>query len=172
MGTEIFFGKSEKRLDTPVKKPPDGQITCDREMFALSPLRSAGLSASLRSALPRCNQDVFNAPPRLNMIALPWLLSTHNGNASVLCRGVRSTGREPRPPLPIGTAAFDLALWPSRRRNLEIHDRHALAPRAQRFYVGRRRMIAIMVAGRALLNVASVFCLDRPNYLLELIVID
>jgi FMN-dependent NADH-azoreductase len=37
VGTEIFFGKSEKRLDTPVKKPPDGQITCDREMFALSP---------------------------------------------------------------------------------------------------------------------------------------
>ena len=24
---EIFFGKSEKRLDSPVKKPPDGQIT-------------------------------------------------------------------------------------------------------------------------------------------------
>src|SRR5712692_1516195 len=27
VGTEIFFGKSEKRLDSPVKKPPDGQIT-------------------------------------------------------------------------------------------------------------------------------------------------
>jgi hypothetical protein len=25
--TEIFFGKSEIRLDTPVNKPPDGQIT-------------------------------------------------------------------------------------------------------------------------------------------------
>jgi hypothetical protein len=25
--TEIFFGKSEIRLDTPVDKPPDGQIT-------------------------------------------------------------------------------------------------------------------------------------------------
>jgi hypothetical protein len=47
VGTEIFFGKSEIRLDTPVKKQPDGQITCDRKMFALTPLRSAGLSASL-----------------------------------------------------------------------------------------------------------------------------
>jgi hypothetical protein len=28
VGTEIFFGKSEIRLDSPVKKPPDGQITC------------------------------------------------------------------------------------------------------------------------------------------------
>jgi hypothetical protein len=27
MGTEIFFGKSEIRLDTPVNKPPDGQIS-------------------------------------------------------------------------------------------------------------------------------------------------
>src|ERR1700687_6422752 len=27
MGTEILFGKSEIRLDSPVKKPPDGQIT-------------------------------------------------------------------------------------------------------------------------------------------------
>jgi hypothetical protein len=27
MGTEIFFGKPEIRLDTPVDKPPDGQIT-------------------------------------------------------------------------------------------------------------------------------------------------
>src|SRR5712664_4017 len=27
MGTEIFFGKSEIRLDTPVDKQPDGQIT-------------------------------------------------------------------------------------------------------------------------------------------------
>ena len=26
VGTEIFFGKSEIRLDTPVNKPPDGQI--------------------------------------------------------------------------------------------------------------------------------------------------
>jgi hypothetical protein len=26
MGTEIFFGKSEKRLDNPVNEPPDGQI--------------------------------------------------------------------------------------------------------------------------------------------------
>jgi hypothetical protein len=28
VGTEIFFGKSEIRLDSPVDKPPDGQITC------------------------------------------------------------------------------------------------------------------------------------------------
>jgi hypothetical protein len=28
VGTEISFGKSEIRLDTPVNKPPDGQITC------------------------------------------------------------------------------------------------------------------------------------------------
>ena len=27
VGTEIFFGKSEIRLDTPVNEPPDGQIT-------------------------------------------------------------------------------------------------------------------------------------------------
>ena len=27
MGTEIFFGKSEIRLDSPVNKPPDGQIS-------------------------------------------------------------------------------------------------------------------------------------------------
>src|SRR5882672_9814066 len=27
VGTEISFGKSEIRLDTPVNKPPDGQIT-------------------------------------------------------------------------------------------------------------------------------------------------
>ena len=27
MGTEIFFGKPEIRLDTPVDKPPDGQIS-------------------------------------------------------------------------------------------------------------------------------------------------
>src|SRR6266436_7132994 len=27
VGTEIFFGKSEIRLDSPVNKPPDGQIT-------------------------------------------------------------------------------------------------------------------------------------------------
>jgi hypothetical protein len=27
VGTEIFFGKSEKRLDSPVNKPPDGQIS-------------------------------------------------------------------------------------------------------------------------------------------------
>jgi hypothetical protein len=27
MGTEIFFGKSEIRLDTPIDKQPDGQIT-------------------------------------------------------------------------------------------------------------------------------------------------
>jgi len=27
VGTEIFFGKSEIRLDTPVDKQPDGQIT-------------------------------------------------------------------------------------------------------------------------------------------------
>ena len=27
MGTEIFFGKTEIRLDSPVDKPPDGQIT-------------------------------------------------------------------------------------------------------------------------------------------------
>jgi hypothetical protein len=27
VGTEIFFGKSEIRLDSPVKKLPDGQIT-------------------------------------------------------------------------------------------------------------------------------------------------
>src|ERR1700704_3268966 len=27
VGTEISFGKSEIRLDSPVKKPPDGQIT-------------------------------------------------------------------------------------------------------------------------------------------------
>ncbi len=26
VGTKIFFGKSEIRLDSPVKKPPDGQI--------------------------------------------------------------------------------------------------------------------------------------------------
>jgi len=30
MGTEIFFGKSEIRLDSPVKRPPDGQITTRR----------------------------------------------------------------------------------------------------------------------------------------------
>jgi hypothetical protein len=27
VGTKIFFGKSEIRLDTPVNKPPDGQIS-------------------------------------------------------------------------------------------------------------------------------------------------
>src|SRR5258708_4182647 len=27
VGTEIFFGKSEKQLDSPVNKQPDGQIT-------------------------------------------------------------------------------------------------------------------------------------------------
>jgi hypothetical protein len=27
VGTKIFFGKSEIRLDTLVNKPPDGQIT-------------------------------------------------------------------------------------------------------------------------------------------------
>jgi hypothetical protein len=26
--TEIFFGKSEKQLDAPFDKQPDGQITC------------------------------------------------------------------------------------------------------------------------------------------------
>ena len=30
MGTEIFFGKPEIRLDTPVNKQPDGQITARR----------------------------------------------------------------------------------------------------------------------------------------------
>jgi hypothetical protein len=30
VGTEIFFGKTEIRLDSPVKKPPDGQITTRR----------------------------------------------------------------------------------------------------------------------------------------------
>jgi hypothetical protein len=30
--SEIFFGKSEIRLDTPVDKPPDGQITTTRRL--------------------------------------------------------------------------------------------------------------------------------------------
>jgi hypothetical protein len=30
LGTELFFGKSEIRLDTPVNKPPDGQISRPR----------------------------------------------------------------------------------------------------------------------------------------------
>jgi hypothetical protein len=34
MGTEIFFGKSEIRLDSPVNKLPDGQITSDETSSA------------------------------------------------------------------------------------------------------------------------------------------
>jgi hypothetical protein len=44
VGTEIFFGKSEIRLDSPVKKPPDGQITSDEAS-------SAGQSTALIDAL-------------------------------------------------------------------------------------------------------------------------
>jgi hypothetical protein len=62
-------------------------------------------------------------------------------------------------------------LW-RRRKNLEIHDLYRLPARAQGFYVGRRRMIAVIAAGRAVPNVASVFCLDRPNYFFELIIAD
>ena len=48
VGTEIFFGKSEIRLDSPVKKQPDGQITSDE----LSELRSrCGLCLGLQSVL-------------------------------------------------------------------------------------------------------------------------
>ena len=50
MGTEIFFVKSEKRLDTPVNKPPDGQITqLRREHIALvSRTQLAGLMDECR----------------------------------------------------------------------------------------------------------------------------
>jgi hypothetical protein len=52
VGTEIFFGKSEIRLDSPVKKPPDGQITTrPREQIAL--VSRMEISPSFRGALLR-----------------------------------------------------------------------------------------------------------------------
>jgi hypothetical protein len=45
VGTKIFFGKSEIRLDTPVDTPPDGQINGPRRFNKLHHFRRVGKGA-------------------------------------------------------------------------------------------------------------------------------
>src|SRR6266581_1415773 len=76
MGTEIFFGKSEIKLDTFVNKRPDGQITARRrEQIPLvsrtrcSALRAAPQSRDLYCHLLPCEMDPGSAAHRC---ALRW----------------------------------------------------------------------------------------------------
>jgi len=55
VGTEIFFGKPEIRLDTPVNKLPDGQITARRreQIPLVSRTRCSALRAAPQSRDPQ-----------------------------------------------------------------------------------------------------------------------
>jgi hypothetical protein len=66
--TEIFFGKSEIRLDSPVRKPPDGQITTRRreQIPLVSRTRCSALRAApqSRDLYRRCEMDPGSAAHR------------------------------------------------------------------------------------------------------------
>jgi hypothetical protein len=58
--TEIFFGKAEIRLDSPVKKPPDGQITTRQRVqipLVASALRAGGPDVLINTA--HTDRNVF-----------------------------------------------------------------------------------------------------------------
>src|SRR6266571_727296 len=89
MGTEIFFGKSEIRLDTPVNKRPDGQITARRReqnplvsRTRCSALRAAPQSRDLYCHLLSCEVDPGSAAHRCALRCIRGTTGADNGGRS------------------------------------------------------------------------------------------
>src|SRR4030081_365004 len=89
MGTEIFFGKPEIRLDSPVNKPPDGQITLPRREPLSCPGRGA---APLRRCAAEPGPTLLNGP-RISSAPLRAAQHPRHEHSILYLRKIRNRAR-------------------------------------------------------------------------------
>jgi hypothetical protein len=119
--TEISFGKSEIRLDTPADKPPDGQITIRQRESRSCPGRGAALFALLRRAGTYVDTRTLD----------PGSAAHHAASAARCAASGERVARVERvdklsPEKPITAAKCNR--WVSRSLSSGAHSRDPLAP--------------------------------------------
>src|SRR6202171_1866193 len=91
MKTEIFFEKSEIRLDSPVKKPPDGQITTRQRRANSTRVPDAVQRPSRCSAEPGPISTLRDGP---RLCSAPLRAALRPGNAAGTAGGLSDVSAE------------------------------------------------------------------------------